>query len=415
MNAEFKRNLWLELSAQRILMITAVLGLIFWLVAAAPSPMVAKDLSDVASWLFIAIVWLWGARQAGCSISDELRDKTWDQQRMSAMRPWPMTWGKLWGATALSWCGGVLCLLVMIAAGLQGEQANIWSRAAALVGGAVMIHSIILAATIQVSRGHPLWVERGLWLWVTLIVGGVVGITLFGQWDGYSRAPWVWYGYTFERESLILGSTLLFAACSVFASYRAMSNALSIRTIVWAWPLLALILAGYSTGFLDPAESWEVRLNHLSMVGVFICAAMSYLALLFEAHGVMLWKKILVHVKSADLRGALEHLPLWPTTMVLCFVFAVVASLNPAKPSIEIAGVAPLAVAFMVLRDASLLTLFSFSSKTRWVIGSTLLTVFFLGIMLPEVFSTPWGMAAQAAVALGLVAWRWRKVQIKNS
>jgi hypothetical protein len=37
-----------------------------------------------------------------------------------------------------------------------------------------------------------------------------------------------------------------------------------------------------------------------------------------------------------------------------------------------------------------------------------------LGI-LSEVFSTPWGMAAQAAVALGLVAWRWRQVQIKNS
>jgi hypothetical protein len=367
LNAEFKRNLWLELSAQRILIIAAVLGLIFWLVAATPSLIVAKDLSDVASWLFIAIVWLWGARQAGCSISDELRDKTWDQQRMSAMRPWPMTWGKLWGATALCWCGGVLCLLVMIAAGLQGEQANIWRRPAALVGAAVMIHSIILAAILHLSRGHPLWVERGLWLWVTLIVGGVVGITLvggalgitlFGQWDSYSRAPCVWYGYTFERESLILGSTLLFAACGVFASYRAMSNALSIRTIVWAWPLLALILTAYGTGFVDPAEGWEEKLNHLSMVGVFICAVMSYLALFSDPHGVMLWKKILVHVKSADLRGALEHLPLWPTTMVLCFVFAVVASLNPVKPSIEIADVAPLAVAFMVLRDASLLTFF---------------------------------------------------------
>ena len=413
MNAEFKRNLWLELSAQRILMTATVLGLIFWLVSAVQSPTPAENVRNAASLLFIAVVWLWGGRQAGCSISDELRDKTWDQQRMSAMRPWPMTWGKLWGATALSWCGGAICLVVMLAAGWQDEQANVVGEAALLVVGAVLIHSLILAATIHVSRGHPSWVQRGLLLWVLLIVGAGVVISVLVQLPSGST-PWVWYGYTFERESLLLGSMLLFAACGVFASYRAMSNALSIRTIVWAWPLLALILAVYSTGFVDPARGWAAILSRLSMAGLFISAAMSYLALFSDPHGVMLWKKILVHVKSADLRGALEHLPLWPSTMVLCFVFALAAWVSPLEPVPDGWEGAPLVVALRLLRDASVFTFFSFSPKARWVVGSTLVTLFVLAIALPQAFSITGLMATEAAIAMGLVAWRWRKMQIKN-
>jgi pimeloyl-ACP methyl ester carboxylesterase len=58
--------------------------------------------------LFGVLTILWGTRLAANSILDEMADKTWDWQRLSILSPWTMTWGKLFGATAFAWYGGLV-------------------------------------------------------------------------------------------------------------------------------------------------------------------------------------------------------------------------------------------------------------------------------------------------------------------
>ena len=99
-NPEFKRNLWLSFSTHRLIGMPAFLTLIFMTIALADfRSEIASSLYVSSISAFIFIVWLWGARNANSTIVDELRDKTWDQQRMSSLDPWTMTWGKLFCST----------------------------------------------------------------------------------------------------------------------------------------------------------------------------------------------------------------------------------------------------------------------------------------------------------------------------
>ncbi len=118
MNPEFKRNLWLTFSTLRLIGMPAVLALIF---LAAGMNTELSQMGSVAVTLFVGIVWLWGSKNAAAAMGDELRDHTWDQQRMSALSPWEMTWGKLFDATLYNWYGGALCLLMLLVAELPAS------------------------------------------------------------------------------------------------------------------------------------------------------------------------------------------------------------------------------------------------------------------------------------------------------
>ncbi len=112
MNPELLRHVWLEINPHRLIAMPVVLTLIFFMAYSMNDYNFGIPLSHTALWIFGAIGLLWGARVASDAVAEELRDKTWDTQMMSAMEPWSMTWGKLFGSTVYTWYGSVLCLLV---------------------------------------------------------------------------------------------------------------------------------------------------------------------------------------------------------------------------------------------------------------------------------------------------------------
>ncbi len=120
-NPEFRRNLWLELSSYRVIGMPAVLGAIYVLVYVLRLERSHESLETISLVLFSVIIFLWGTRQAAESVVAELRDRTWDSQRMSSIGPWSMTWGKLLGSTIYPWYGGLLCLsaYALLSAGTQ--------------------------------------------------------------------------------------------------------------------------------------------------------------------------------------------------------------------------------------------------------------------------------------------------------
>ena len=100
LNPEFRRNLALELTTHPLLAMPGVMLLAFLLAYA-----LARDLGGLRAvgWtafgLFGGITVFWGTQLASASVLDEFRDNTWDTQRLSALGPWTLTWGKLLGGT----------------------------------------------------------------------------------------------------------------------------------------------------------------------------------------------------------------------------------------------------------------------------------------------------------------------------
>ena len=115
MNAEFRRNLWLELSTHRLVALPVALALVLALVhAMSDDPW--DSVAATSAWIAAGFLGVWGVRSAAESVADEMRARTWDAQRMSALGPWEMTWGKLVGSASFAWYGGLLSLVVLLAA-----------------------------------------------------------------------------------------------------------------------------------------------------------------------------------------------------------------------------------------------------------------------------------------------------------
>jgi len=431
-NPEFKRNLWCEFPGHRLLAMPVMLGLIFLTASLADNNRMAEYLYRTATVLFVFIVWFWGARNANNAISDEIRDQTWDQQRLSALTPWTMTWGKLCGATSYNWYGGLICLAVATLAGLASQGAASLVTLGALVASGVLIHAAILTLSLHFSRQPTTMPKKsGIgWLAIVLI------FALFSNMANKGANPQLsWWNLAIDRETFWLASSLFFAAAAVFAAWRVMSNALQVRTRPWAWPLFSLLLALYLAGIGD--ATGQPQLTILPTIALLVAMVMTYAALLSEPTGPLELRRLRLRQESGDWRGWLEHLPLWPTTLALAFVYALLATMSelplPAALNSKdvLTGFAPLALALMLLRDCCLLLFFAFAPQPGRPTWTTLLALGALDFLLP--FSAkaagmaqlawfilpvgegnPWAavmvMTVQAGVALGLLSWRWRRV-----
>jgi len=110
-NPEFARHIWLEMSPHRVIGLPVVILLISLL-----SWSIDGELTDLASPAMgmAVVLLLWGSHLAAESVLSEIRERTWHAQRMSALSPWQLAWGKLLGSTLFAWYGTVLCLLLYL-------------------------------------------------------------------------------------------------------------------------------------------------------------------------------------------------------------------------------------------------------------------------------------------------------------
>ncbi len=428
-NPEFKRTLWLSLSPHRLVAMPVLLVLTLLAVAlGSPADQVAGSLYTTSITLFIFIVWLWGARNANSAIVDELRDKTWDQQRMSALAPWTMTWGKLFGATSFNWYGGAICLLVAAVSGVMAGEPDVAPMLLALCAGGVLLHAMLIALNLHTSQYDSRIIQRGGLGWLVIILVFIF-IPVFNSNQG---KPVLWWDMEIDHALFWLDSALLFAACAIFGAWRVVSNALQVRTLPWAWPTLACILAAYFGGFMHESG----RIPPVLLVGLFVSIAMSYAALFSEPNNLLRWRKLRLLQERKDWRRWLEHLPLWPSTLALTFLFAALILLSSpgeyaAHGRTLLQPAHALTLALMLLRDACVLLFFAFAPDNRRALGAAMLYLIVLNILLPFLAGVadlegvryfflpfdperdPWNsvlvMTLHTGLALTLVSWRVRK------
>lgn len=380
-NPEFRRNLWLSFSPHRLIAMPGLLALSFLAFAlSGQNEHVAQRLYNLGTALFIFIVWLWGARNANAAIVDEIRDKTWDQQRMSALSPWEMTWGKLLGATSFNWYGGTMCLVVVAVTGVQANKPDLVATLLSLCATGILIHAALLALNLHSAQFESRFVQRGGMGWLAIIL--VFMLTPWLARDSNTAVEW--WGMQVPRALFLLDTSLLFAACATFAAWRVACNALQVRTRPWAWPAFAILLALYLAGFAH-----EEGRQPLWVVGLFVATAMTYAALFTEQNSLLRWRKLRLLQQRGDWRGWLEQLPMWPGTLVLSLLFDLMILLTAPEQPVWQGRFDPLppqqalTIALMLARDACILLFFSFARDNKRAAGTAMLYLIVLDMLLP--------------------------------
>ncbi len=436
-NPECQRQLWLNLSLQRLLLMPALLALGALAVVVSKPQALAASLSLAASVVGVLLVLVVGTRAAGQTVTDEMTDQTWDQQRMSALSPWALTWGKLLGGTAYAWYGGVLCALVAVPLGWVADPGSPMGRLALLVVLVGLgLHALALALALHLSQSASAATRR-TGLWPLLVVLAWVGMPL-----GQQGAPVAWWGGLHDPLAFGLASAAVFAACAWATAWRCMAQALAVRLLPWGWPALAVVVGLYLAGFHPAADATA----GLSGVGL-VAGAMTYAALLTEPQSRPRWARMVVAVQQQRWPAALWPLPLWAASAALVWLVALLLSVWPLSPGAGLPGgplaalsEQPLAAAGLMTRDCAWALFFAFSGGSRTPVLNFLLWMLVWYVLLPLVaaglggeaamalvlpigtaqgWATPGlsaGVAAvHAAVAVAALVWRWRQTAVPDT
>ena len=426
MNPEFRRQLWLQFSVTRLALLPLLLAGVFTAVYLSTQAAPAEPLAAVAMVLFGVLVMGMGTFAAGSSVMDEIADRTWDQQRMSATQPWAMTWGKLAGATAYGWYGGALCLLVALPSALLLEPLSYVLKLTAMaVLAGVFLQALLIAINLQllksgsrVSRRGGVWALLLVLLWGSgLVLGALRGANID------------WWGQTFERLEFALASLALFAACALLGAWRSMAEVLAVRQLPWGWPAMTLAATAYISGF-----EWAQRVPVVGVVGLSVCAVLTYFALLTEPQTRPHWQRVVNRAGAAQWRALLLQLPRWTTTLVLAMPFAVTTAMSLSPHAAEpwalssAALLQPLAFVLLLARDCVLALFFAFSPTIRRPVWAFAVLMLVLYALLPWLLRSLGGpalaslalplfgngaaamviAAGQLALSLWLLRWRWK-------
>jgi len=432
-NPELQRNVWLEFSLHRLVVMPCVLALIFLCAALGTQPNADVGVTTTGLLLFTGLAGFWGTRRAADAVTEEFRGKTWDGQRMSALGPWGMTWGKLVGSTSYTWYGALMCLAtVAVAWPLR------WAYAASLVivcavCAAVCAQALALIASLMATRkglGHSY--ARGTWLVLLLLVFSGSSTSLVTK----LAQTFFWWGHEVEGWRFALDTSVVFAAWAVFGAYRLMCQELQVRTAPWGWAAFVLFLSWYLAGFAVRPGDAAPSVVFL-IAGLLVSATFTYFMLFTEQTGALVLRRVWVRVQRQEWRRALEEIPCWLVSLALATAFCGLLMLTVRQFPGELANYRnisftplPLLMLLFLIRDSAILLVFSLARSPRRVEATTFLYLALLylilpgvcklagadtlgTLVLPPVFERPVFanvvLGVHAAIAIGLVVYRWRQ------
>lgn len=323
MGPEFRRNLWLELTPRRIVFMVGILALVFF-AAAVSGPSYTPY--SAAETIYYLIVVIWGARNAGLSVVGEIRDHTWDLQRLSSISASDMTWGKLFGSTIYNWFGGAICLGVMLVYGFAHgtPAAAILDLIYYVIVGLVAQASALLASLVAIRRRSA---HSRLDVFLYQFAGIVAALAVFYLWQaadpesallfGKKSTDFIpWWGVVVSARPFLLISLALFTAWIFTGCYREMRRELKMRNGPLVWLGFLVFIGFYVAGF----DAWlphDANLPQWSTVALRLALAstaygtLTYVMVLLEPKDRVLYRWYGSQIASGAVGRAVSSLQAW--------------------------------------------------------------------------------------------------------
>jgi hypothetical protein len=414
-NPEFRRNVWLEVTPQRLAISPILVVLLYVLALITFDEANPRSVGAMAArCLFFVWALIWGSAKVRGSFVSEFSERTWDTQRMSALAPWSLAWGKILGSTILPWAGASTALVLFLYDSV-GEvrtpalliELGIWLVLALGLHGLVAFLTVLDLRRPEVRRGgrggHPLSSSFAL-----LLFGGAC----FWRRDD----PDVyWYAASFSVQDFALVSMAAWSGWAWLGLQRVLSTELQLRVRPWAWWSFLVFVSVFFGGFLA-ARIPNLGVGSIAVVGFGVGLLFAYVAAYFDRRDPVDLRAFGVAIRNTDLRQALERVPLFvgPAALgLLCIVPASLLVHRGARGWLEwtsehspmAVGALGLTALFVMLRDVGLLYRFSLGARPERAETNTLLLMFLLSVLLPSLFSG-FGSTWLAALALPFLLWK---------
>lgn len=427
-NPELIRNLWLEITAQRLLAVPVILALLVLIVFAGDTPYF------ILAWLggagFSLMTGFWGAKQAADAQSEEFIQGTWDAQRISGLSAQQMLLGKLFGGAAFAWYGGLWCLAVFLLGGLKTlPLADVLRALLGLPALALLMQALALLSTLlgwrklrQVSPRQA----RGVGMVMAFILLSNLA-TLFLH-NAASDGVVSWFDLELPRKDFLLLSLLAFTGWALLGAHRAMRAELQFRNRPWSWIAFVIFLQLYCAGFVGELNFAVLGSTaELSRSSLRLCFAAAlpllfgYCFLFSERKDAIRYAQLSSHWRRGRRGRVLELVPLWAINFVLAAVTAFLALLISAfeLPGWHLwlglaAGFA--AVLLFALRDIALVLWCNLGGSQKRADGAALAYLFVLYGVLPALLGAlglsgwlgllqPWSAFALPVWTLAAAAW----------
>lgn len=377
-NPEFTRNLWLEARPARLIAMMALLGALFLLVGVRAG--LGDALSNTALTAYVAIVFIWGNRLAANSVIQEVNEGTWDSQRMSAITPWAMTIGKLYGGTIYVWFGGLICLGVYwLALSGGGHGPRLFQTVIIYLGCGLLSHIISLIVSLVAVRKRRAYGRLRVWLYQFIGLAAAAPILFFGS-NAIEKSVWPfsrltemsWYGMKFQQFGFTATVIALYVVWGNIAACRMMRVELLSRNGPFLWLGFAIFTAIFFAGIDMPEKltrliqttpGFENYYSNLMTVGSITILLLAYVIALAEPKGKSVFIMLGRYAAERRWRDFFEVLPRSASTLALALVMiAAVAAwgfLDGDYFGLE-SRIAPIAIVFLfVARDIGFITLMS--------------------------------------------------------
>ena len=385
MNPEFRRNVWLELVPLRLVVLVAVLLFAFFSAALTEG---FTGPGSIARWAYYLLVVVWGTRNAARSVVGEIRDRTWDSQRLSSLRASTMMWGKLFGSTVFPWIGGAICLVVIVADVVQrsGAAAAMLQCAYYIALGVIAQGASLLASLIAAGRRQG---RSQFEVFAYQLVGIVAGVAVWAIADpsgptigGIPHTDFIsWWGMMLPTQPFLLVSLAAFAGFMLLGNYRLMRLELKLRNGPTAWLGFLLFMVVYVAGF----DAWggsslihaDAIARRLYLAGV-VSAGLTYLTIFLEPKDRVFFRWLGGEFAHFHLGTASSRFQCWMMSGVAALLLggALVARLAVLNWAADEATIGAL-LGFMT-RDMGLVVLMNMAARRR---GGDLLALAVLGLL----------------------------------
>jgi hypothetical protein len=300
-------------------------------------------------WFFAV---LWGTRSAALSVVAEIRERTWDSQKLSSIGPWEMVWGKLFGATAANWFGALLCLpFILLHAARDAGPVSALTYGVILLTLGVFAQAVALLSSLVMIRRNT-----GNWRLDTFLcqVAGIgAAFTYYSLWSSVSAfersgtTTLTWWGHDFSLGQFHLVSLLVFLGWALVGCWRAMRAELRFANGPYVWLAYLFYSAVYSAGF----QSWiGQRINlpdvssplatRLALAGLTVLGA-TYSMVFLEPKDPVRLRWLGEQIRAGHIYKAFLALDCWmlsyAAALLVGLVLAVLWTTNPGGSLIVLA------------------------------------------------------------------------------
>ncbi|HTK84214.1 MAG TPA: hypothetical protein VL625_03935 [Patescibacteria group bacterium] len=398
-NPELDRNLWTEFSWGRVIGGPIVIAGLVWFFGSHEIDVPKTIIGTVQSMAY-AVLYLWGCHSIAGALPSEMRNQSWDLQRMSALSSWSITWGKLLGPASYQWyCTFVMlliylaCVMVQHPGPIQFAKLVIEVPAVFLACG-FLAHGVSFLCSINTSMARHDFFS-------TLIGAGFGSFALISalQYVGYNTgAGYImqlppamhWNGMLVDQSHLAFGSIAFFSFWAVMGAQRMIRARLQYKNTPIMWALFQVTFLIYVTGFFDQlaifAEKETIAMSKATFCFFFL-AFSTYIGAFSNADNLSGYKRLAAAYRKQATMDFFTALPPWVVSaagmipaLAAVFVFAPGEMLAGHKQGLEMLC---LSVTFLVVRDSAVFHLLFLSGRIRHVGFYLLVYMFLLYFLLP--------------------------------